>query len=104
MTQRSVGRLSRAIDLASLLLVVGGSALYLRAYLGMEVVRTSPDVSFVRGVTEAYALTNQYLRFQRLSYYGLVLVGVGIAVGLSAAAHHRKIDRQQAQQARPTTE
>lgn len=84
------------MDLASLALILGGAALYLRAYVGMEAVKNSRDVPFVRGAMEAYALTNQYLRLQRLSYLGLVLVGVGVAIGLSAAAHHHKIGRTNA--------
>ena len=88
---RRVGRLSRAIDLASLLLIVVGAGLYLRAYAGMKEVSQSQNTPFVRGTMEAYALTNQYLRFRRFSYLGLVLVGAGIAVGLSAAVHAHKI-------------
>ena len=92
--KRPVGRLSRAIDLASLVLILGGAALYLRAYFGMEAVRTTPESPFVRGTMEAFALMNQYLRLKRLSYVGLALVGIGLAVGLSAAVHARKISRQ----------
>ena len=103
MTRRAVGRLSRAIDLVSLVLILGGAAVYLRAYLGLEEVRTSTDAPFVSGTMEAFALTNQYLRNKRLSYVGLVLVGVGIAVGLSAAAHAHKISRREAAQ-RPLPE
>jgi hypothetical protein len=88
-----VARRSRLIDVVSLLLILGGFALYVRAYLGMERIRTSPDVPFVRGTMEVYALTNAYWRLQKLSYVALGLVGVGIAVGLSAAAHHHKIRR-----------
>ena len=67
--------------------------MYVRAYVGMERIRSSPDVPFVRGTMEVYALTNEYWRLQRLSYVALGLVGVGIAVGLSAAAHHHMIRR-----------
>jgi hypothetical protein len=91
---RPVGRLSRAIDLLSLVLVVAGAALYLRAYFGMEAVRTTPDTPFVRGTMEAFALLNQHLRFKRLSWLGLALVGAGILVGLSAAIHARKISQR----------
>jgi len=99
----AVSRSSRRIDLASLLLILVGAALFGRAYLGMETVKNSIDVPFVRGTMEAYALTNQYLRLQRLSYFGLALVGAGIAVGLSAAVHAHKIAGRQPAD-RPLTE
>ncbi|MGH7677968.1 MAG: hypothetical protein ACRENU_05840 [Gemmatimonadaceae bacterium] len=86
--------MSRAIDLASLTLLVVGAALYLRAYFGMESVRTTPETPFVPGTMEAFALLNQFVRLKRLSYVGLSLVGLGLAVGLSAALHARKISRR----------
>jgi hypothetical protein len=98
-----ISRTSRLIDVASVGLIIVGATMFGRAYLGMERVRNSPDVPFARGTMEAYALTNQFLRFQRLSYVGIGLVGVGIAVGLSAAAHARTIRRRQ-DAPRPRTE
>jgi hypothetical protein len=89
-----VGRLSRRIDAASLLLILAGAALFLHAYLGMEAVRNTADAPFVRGTMEAFALTNRYLRLKRQSYLALGLVGAGIMVGLSAAAHAHKIARR----------
>ena len=99
----TVARRSRLIDLASLLLILGGFVLYVRAYLGMERIRTSGDIPFVRGTMEVYELTNRYVRLQRLSYLALGLVGVGIAVGLSAAAHHHKIRRRPTDSAQSST-
>jgi len=100
---RAVSRASRRIDLASLLLILVGAALFGRAYFGMEAVKNTIDVPFVRGTMEVYALTNQYLRLQRLSYFGLGLVGAGIVVGLSAAVHAHKIARREPAD-RPLTE
>lgn len=91
MSRRAVGRLSRAIDIASLTLIIAGGALFLRAYLGMEEIRTTPEVPFVRGTMEVFELTNRHYRFKWLSYVGLGLVGAGVVVGLSAAVHARKI-------------
>lgn len=96
MKGNTVGRLSRAIDLGSLLLFILGAALYLWAYFGMQDLRNRPHAPFAKGTMEAYALLNEYLWLQQLSYFGLVLVGAGVAVGLSAAAHHHKIGKRRA--------
>jgi hypothetical protein len=87
--------MSRAIDVASLLLILAGAALFILAYLGMIAVRDAPDVPFVPGTMEAYELTNKYLRFRRWSYAGLGLIVAGVAVGLSAAVHAYKIARRE---------
>jgi hypothetical protein len=102
-TRQVVSRTSRLIDVASVGLIITGAAMFGRAYLGMESVRNSPEIPFARGTMEAYALTNQFLRFQRLSYMGIGFIGVGVAVGLSAAAHARTIRRRQ-DATRPRTE
>jgi len=88
--------MSRAIDLVSLLLISAGAVLFVAAYFGMQSVSKSPDTPFVPGTVEAYALTNEYLRLQRLSYFGLGLVGLGLATGLSAAVHAHKIAKSHA--------
>ena len=98
MKRAAIGRLSRVIDLISLALIVAGAALFFRAYVGMERVRTSAFVPFVPGQMEAFAMLNQLEREKRLSYFALTLVGAGISAGLYAAAHARKISRQQAMQ------
>jgi hypothetical protein len=90
-----VGRLSRAIDVASLALILAGTGLFVLAYLGMIEVRDAPQIPFARGTMEAFELTNKYLRFKRWSYVGLGLVGAGIVVGLSAAVHAYKIARRE---------
>ena len=89
--KRPVGRLSRVIDGASLVLILVGAALFVRAYLGMVEVRDAPDVPFAPGTVEAFELTHKYLRFKRWSFVGLALIGAGVAVGLSAAVHAYKI-------------
>jgi hypothetical protein len=89
-----VGRLSRRIDAASLLLILAGSTLFLNAYLGMEEVKNTVDKPFERGTMEAFALTNRYLLLKKRSYIAIGLVGAGIVVGLSAAAHAHKIARR----------
>lgn len=101
MKRSAVGRISRAIDLASLVLILGGAVVFVAAYFGMQTVSESPETPFVPGTIEAYALTNEYLRLRRLSYIGLALIGAGIAVGLSAAAHAHKIAKRQATESFP---
>jgi hypothetical protein len=86
--------MSRAIDGASLTLILAGVGLFVLAYLGMIEVRDAPEVPFVPGTLEAYELTNKYLRLKRWSYVGLGLIGAGILVGLSAAVHAYKIARR----------
>jgi hypothetical protein len=92
----AVRRSSRIIDLVSLVLILAGAALYIRAYVGMEAIRTTPETPFTRGTMEAFELTNRYLRLQQRSYLGLALVSAGLLVGLSAAAHAHKIRRSEA--------
>jgi len=82
------------IDLASLILILSGGGLYLAAYFGMRELRARPDTPFVRGTSEAYAGLAEYTRLHRLSIVGLSLAGLGVAVGLSAAAHAHKIGRR----------
>jgi hypothetical protein len=93
---RAVRRSSRLIDLVSLVLIVGGASLYIHAYVGMEAIRTARETPFVRDTMEAFELTNKYLRYEKRSYIGLGLVGAGVVVGLSAAAHAHNIRRREA--------
>jgi hypothetical protein len=88
---QKVGRLSRALDLASLVLILIGGVLYVRAFLGMQQIRKRGLTEFVRGSTEVYESINEHARLSRISTIGLVIAGAGLFVGLSAAAHARII-------------
>jgi hypothetical protein len=81
------------IDLASLVLVCVGGALYLFAYIGMERLRTRPHEEFVPAETVFFGETQEHARLTRVSYLGLGLCGAGVLVALSAAAHARMIAR-----------
>ena len=94
MTRPKVGRKSRLIDLASLLLICGGGAMYLMAYFGMQELRNRPHAEFVRGESFAFGRVAEYNRLTLLSWAGLAIAGVGLIVGLSAAAHARQIARE----------
>ena len=94
MKRSEVKRSSRMIDLASLVLVCVGGAVYLVAYLGMEELRTSPYTEFVPFETELFARTREHARLTRTSHIGLVLCGTGVVVALSAAAHAHIIARR----------
>jgi hypothetical protein len=91
---RKVGRLSRALDLGSLVLILVGGALYVRAYLGMQQIRNRGERTFVRGTTEVFSEMKEYGRLRRLSNVALGLAAVGLIVGLSAAAHAHMIARR----------
>ena len=81
-----ISRRSRIIDLASLTLVVFGTALYVWSYLQMEALRTSshdPNAPIFAGYT-------RFVRLMQLSYLGLGAVCIGIIVGIGAALHARR--------------
>ncbi len=82
------------IDMASLILILAGGALYVAAYVGMRDLRNRPHTEFVRGNTEAFSSLTQYIRLHRLSIAGLALAALGIIVGVSAAVHARQIARR----------
>lgn len=94
MKRSEVTRSSRMIDLASLVLVCVGGALYLVAYLGMEELRTRPYKEFVPFETELFARTREHARLTRTAHIGLALSGMGVVVALSAAAHAHIIARR----------
>ena len=74
------------IDVASLLLVVGGGACYLWAYAGMQALRqATPDPN-----AELFAGYTRFVRLWQLSVVGLTSVGLGVAVGIWAALHARR--------------
>ena len=94
MKRSDVGRSSRIIDVASLVLVCLGGLLYLFAYVRMEALRTRPHEEFIPFVTEAWARTREHARLTRTSQIGLALCGASVIVGLSAAAHAYIIARR----------
>jgi hypothetical protein len=89
-----IGRSSRLIDLASLVLFCAGGLLYLFAYFRMEDLRTRPYQEFVPFETEAFARTREHRRLTRTSHVGLALCGAGLIAALSAAVHARIIARR----------
>jgi hypothetical protein len=88
------GLTSRIIDLVSLMLVLGGVWLYLSAFTGMRELRNRPAEEFVRGETVAWGRLAEHEQLMRTSRIGLILIGAGVVVGLSAAVHARQIARR----------
>lgn len=88
------GITSRIIDLVSLVLVLGGGWLYFTAFAGMRELRHRPAEEFVRGQTVAWGRLAEHEQLMRTSWIGLILIGVGVVVGLSAAVHARQIARR----------
>jgi hypothetical protein len=84
---QSVGRTSRMIDGASLVLVIAGAGCYLWAYAGMRALRVAahdPNAALFAGYT-------RFMRFYQLSIVGLTAVGLGVVVGVGAAIHARRV-------------
>ncbi len=94
MTVRRVGRFGRALDAASLGLILVGGLVYLRSYLGMRQIRDRVPTEFVRGQTVLFGGIAEYARLEWWAKVGLTLAGAGIVVGLSAAAHAHIIARR----------
>lgn len=91
MSSGTIGRKSRAIDAASLICIVAGAALYLRAYVGMGALRVrAADASFQPGSTEVFVSVREYIFLHRLSWAGLGLAIIGIGVGVFAAVHAKR--------------
>jgi hypothetical protein len=93
-----VGRLSRALDAGSLLLVIAGGALYMRAYVGMHQLKSLPDVPFARDQVIAFAALTEFARLHRYSTIGLIVASAGVALGVWAAAHAHRLRRSAAQE------
>lgn len=88
--------MSRALDVASLVLLLLGGFLYIRAYVGMQELRVSAEAAtFVPGGTEVFASLKQFARLRTLSYFGLALAAAGISMGVYAALHARAIRRRE---------
>lgn len=94
MRRADVKRSSRIIDVMSLTLICVGALVYLFAFVRMEAMRTRPYQEFVPFQTEPFARTREHARLTRVSHVGLGLCGVGVLVGLSAAAHAYIIARR----------
>jgi len=81
----TVSRRDRLVDLAALLLIVGGAALYLVAAAKLHAIslysRTNP------GPPGALVAAD---RARYLSYAGLVVIAIGAAVGVAAAGLHAR--------------
>jgi hypothetical protein len=78
------------MDIVSLVLIVGGGALYLRSYLGMQAIRNRGLTEFVRGESVIFGATNEHARLDRLAKVGLIVAVGGVLVGVSAAAYARR--------------
>lgn len=85
-----VSRAARALDIASLVLIIAGGALYLRSYFGMEQLRQRRPAEFVRGETVLWGGLYEHARLNRMANVGLAVSGVGVIVGLSAAAYAKR--------------
>lgn len=88
------GLTSRLIDIASLALVLGGAWLYLSAFAGMRELRNRPHEGFVRGESVAWGRLAEHQQLTRTSRIALGIIGLGVVVGLSAAAHARQIAKR----------
>jgi hypothetical protein len=82
-----VARSSRMIDVASLVLVVGGAVCYVWAYAGMRALRVAvhdPNAAIFAGYV-------RFVRLTQLSILGLIMIGLGVVVGVGAAIHARRV-------------
>lgn len=89
-----VQRSSRLIDLASVLLLAAGGIIWAFAWSGLEELRRRPPEEFVPGRTVAFARTAEHARLARISTLGLSVAGLGVIVGVSAAAHAQVLARR----------
>jgi hypothetical protein len=96
-----VQRSSRMIDFASIALLLLGGAIWGVAWLGLEDLRTRPPEEFVRHQTVAFVRTTEHAKLTRISVLGLSVAGLGVIVGVSAAAHARLLARRGANDMHP---
>ena len=89
-----VQRSSRMIDAASLLLLAAGGVIWAFAWFGLDDLRRRPYEEFVPGQTVAFARTAEHARLTRISALGLSVAGLGVIVGVSAAAHAQALARR----------
>lgn len=82
----AVPRLGRLLDVAGLLLVVGGAASYLYAYAGLERIRTGETV--ITGTM--FATLNETSAYSRISDIGMALAVAGVLTFVAAFAVTRR--------------
>jgi hypothetical protein len=83
-----VPRIGRVMDLAAATLLLIGGVLYVRAYFGLEALRARPLADYQAGmeitrIAEFHAL-------ERLSFGGMALAILGVAVAAGAAVIARR--------------
>ena len=88
---RAVSRTGRLLDLAAMLLVVGGGAMYAYAYVGLERLRTAPEIAFTRGMVINQLAT--YHSLASVSRWGLALIALGVGCAVVAWRRERRVQR-----------
>lgn len=81
-----VKRSGRMLDVASLVLLLGGAVCYVWAYLGMQALRDSTHDA----AAPLFAGYTRYVRLSQVSILGLTAIALGILVGIYAAMHARR--------------
>jgi hypothetical protein len=77
---RPVSRIGRVLDSLALVLVLAGAAGYVVSYIGLERLRSAPEVAFARGMSiEQLA---EYHRLVIISRWALGGIIAGIACGV----------------------
>lgn len=89
------------IDVASILLLLAGGAIWGFAWFGLEDLRMRPHEEFVPHRTVAFARTAEHAKLTRISVLGLSVAGLGMIVGVSAAAHAQRLARRVAKPSTP---
>lgn len=94
MTFRSlpVSRSGRAFDLRAAVFLICGGALYAYAYVGMERLRTAPDVAFARGM--AISQLADFHRLTSLSRWGIGIIVTGVVCATVAWFLERRRQRR----------